>query len=273
MRHFLRLDQIERSDLEHIMGLADAYDRGQGPRFDGAATLFFPPGSIRTRASFERGLATMGLQPIVFPPETLDKPEAHEDVAGYLAQFCDLVVVRASMSILEGLAAKDHLPVVNAMTDVNHPCEALSDLWALRKMGRNIHELRYAIVGVGDSNVIQAWFEAGRAFGLDMVHVCPTGHELPGVEHVDDILVGVDGADVIATDPPGPHTEIMAPYRITSAVLAAASTDVLLDPCPPFQRGREVSTDAVASSHFVGYGFKRALLPVQQAVVAWAMGA
>ncbi|MGL5406274.1 MAG: hypothetical protein ACRDAX_05725 [Propionibacteriaceae bacterium] len=73
----------------------------------------------------------MGMQPIVFPPETLDKPEAHQDVAGYLAQLVDVAVVRAEMPILDGLAGGNHLPVVNAMTGENHHCEVLSDLWAL----------------------------------------------------------------------------------------------------------------------------------------------
>lgn len=273
MKHFLRLDGIARSDLGHIIELADAYDAGVGPAFSGAAALFFPPGSIRTRASFERGLSLMGLQPIVFPPETLDKPEAHEDVAGYLAQFVDVAVVRADMPILIGLAAKDHLPIVNAMTSDNHPCEVLSDLWALRKLGRDFTQCRYAIVGVGRSNVIQSWFEAGRAFGLDLVQVCPPGHQIDGVSSNHSIMDGCRGADVIVTDPPGPHAGVMAPFQITSDVLAVADSSVLLNPCPPFVRGREVSAEAIASSHFVGYDFKKALLPVQQAVVAWALNA
>ncbi|MGL5406273.1 MAG: hypothetical protein ACRDAX_05720 [Propionibacteriaceae bacterium] len=133
--------------------------------------------------------------------------------------------------------------------------------------------LRYAIVGVRDSNVIQAWFEAGRAFGLDMVQVCPEGMEIDGAEHSHDIIAGVRGADVIATDPPGPNAQIMAPFQITAEAIAAANPDVVLDPCPPFIREREVSAETVDSAHFVGYEFKKALLPVQQAVVAWVLGA
>ena len=159
------------------------------------------------------------------------------------------------------------------MTGEDHPCEVLSDLWALSLRGMDFTRLRYAIVGVRDSNVIQAWFEAGRAFGLDMVQIRPEGMEIDGVEYSHDIIAGARGADVIATDPPGPNVQIMAPFQITTEVLAAAHPDVVLDPCPPFIRGREVSAEAVDSVHFVGYEFKKALLPVQQAVVAWALGA
>lgn len=122
MKHFLGLTDWTRPRLEALFALADEFSAGRGPRYDGAAAVFFPASSIRTRASIERGLGAMGLQPIVFPPETLDKSEAHRDVAAYLAQWCDVAVVRhPSLETLQGLADADALPIVNAMTDVNHP--------------------------------------------------------------------------------------------------------------------------------------------------------
>ncbi|MFJ3027335.1 hypothetical protein ACIPEQ_00680 [Curtobacterium sp. NPDC087080] len=75
-------------------------------------------------------------------------------------------------------------------------------------------------------------------------------------------------ADVVVTDGPGRHAAALEPYRITADVLALAPDGVRFAPCPPFVRGREVSADAIASPAFVGHGAKRALLPVQQAVLA-----
>ena len=82
MRHLLRLDDWATVELRGLVRLADAYSVGNGTHVNGCAALFFPQSSLRTRVSFERGAFLIGLQPITFPPETLDKPEALEDVAG-----------------------------------------------------------------------------------------------------------------------------------------------------------------------------------------------
>ena len=89
---------------------------------------------------------------------------------------------------------------------------------------------------------------------------------------MDDLAGAMAGADVVLTDGPGRHAIALKPYRVTAEVLAQAAPDVQLVPCPPFIRGREVSADAISSSAFTGYEFKRALLPVQQAIMAHSIG-
>ncbi|AMM22832.1 ornithine carbamoyltransferase (plasmid) [Frondihabitans sp. PAMC 28766] len=271
MRHLLRLDDWTKVELRDVFRLADKYAAGNGPRVDGCAALFFPSSSLRTRVSFERGAALMGLQPITFPPETLDKPEALDDVAGYLASWVDVLVVRhPKLQVLEGLASSDALPVVNAMTSENHPCEVLSDLYAISRTRDPLH-LRFLFVGA-NGNIARAWAEAARAFDLDLIQCCPVELATPGVQWTDDLNQAVAAADVILTDAPGNHAAELAPFTINAALLHRAPVGVQLAPCPPFQGGREVSADAVASSAFVGYGFKKALLPVQQAVLALTLG-
>jgi ornithine carbamoyltransferase len=267
MHHLLRLDDWAVSDLHALFHLASEYEQGRGPRRNGCAVLFFPSASLRTRVSFERGAAMMGLQPITLPPETLDKPEALGDVAGYLGQWADIVVARhPSIKVLEQIAAANALPVVNAMTDVNHPCEVLSDLYSLSATGDPL-QLRYLFVGA-DGNISRAWQEAARAFQLDVVQCCPAGLASPGAVWNRDLRDAAGRADVIITDGPGQHTEALAPYQVTTEVLGWAPKGVRLAPCPPFVRGREVSAGAIASPSFVGHGFKAALLPVQQAVLS-----
>lgn len=269
-RHLLSLRGWDAADLESFFGLVDQYVAGPGPRFDAAAAMFFPPSSLRTRVSFERGAALMGIQPIVFPPESLDKPEHPMDVAGYLAQWVDLIVVRhPDIGVLERLASADALPVVNAMTTVNHPCEVLSDLYALSR-DADIAKLRYLFVGA-DGNIAGAWWEAAQAFGLGMRQSCPSELRLPGMPWEEDISKAIRTADVVITDGPGPHAETLVPYRMTAELLDTAPHGARLIPCPPFNRGREVSHDAVAHRAFADYGFKRSLMPVHQAVMAWAL--
>lgn len=271
MRHLLRLDDWTTTDLRGLFRLADAYSAGSGPHVNGCAALFFPQSSLRTRVSFEQGASQMGLQPITFPPETLDKPEALADVAGYLASWVDVIVVRhQNISILEGLAASNAVPVINAMTAENHPCEVLSDLYAISRT-REPDKLRFLFVGA-DGNIARAWGEAARAFGLDLVQCCPEALATPGARWTDDLEAAVAAADFIVTDGPGSHAEELAPFVVTASLLERAPEGVQLAPCPPFQRGREVSADAIDSTAFVGHNFKASLLPVQQAVLALALG-
>lgn len=271
VRHLIRLDDWTLDDAAAVFALAGEYARGAGPALRGAAAMFFPPTSLRTRASFERGAALAGMQPVVFPPESLDKDEALEDVAGYLAQFVDVLVVRhPRLAVLEALAATDAVPVVNAMTAENHPCEVLGDLWALTG-GSGVEALRVRFVG-GDGNIARAWAEASRLFGFDLVQCCPSQLATPGTAWTDDLRAAVADADVVVTDGPGAHAEALAPYRITAEVLSWAPSGVRFAPCPPFVRGRELDADALTTGAFVGYGAKRALLPVQQAVLAYCTG-
>jgi ornithine carbamoyltransferase len=270
-RSLVRLDDWTADDVARVFALADAYRQGRGPRTDGCAVLFFPATSLRTRVTFERGATLMGLHPILFGPETLDKPEALDDVAGYLASWVDLLVVRhPDVAVLDALAAGP-VPVVNAMTSVNHPCEVLSDVYALSQ-DADVRRLRLVFVGA-DGNIARAWGEIARVLGLDLVQCCPAALRAPGVAWTDDLEAAVAGADVVLTDGVGKHAEALAPYRVTADLLRLARPGVRLAPCPPFTRGREVSADAVApDGPFVGYGFKSALLPVQQAVMAYCLG-
>jgi len=271
MRSLIRLDDWSASDIAHVFALADAYRDGRGPVTSGCAVMFFPPTSLRTRVTFERGASLMGMQPIVLPETTLDKPEALGDVAGYLGVWADVVVARhPDLAVLEGLAAAEAVPVVNAMTAENHPCEVLSDLWSLRR-GGELESLRFLFVGA-DGNISRAWQEAARALGLDLVQCCPAGLETPGARTTDDLATAIRSADVVVTDGPGRHEQLLAPYRITAALLDTAPEGVRFTPCPPFVRGREVSADALAHPAFVGHGGKAGLLPVQQAVLASCLG-
>ncbi|MBB1195759.1 ornithine carbamoyltransferase [Curtobacterium flaccumfaciens] len=271
MRSLVRLDDWSASDVDAVFDLADAFRAGRGPVTEGAAVMFFPPTSLRTRATFERGASLMGLEPIVFPDTTLDKSEALSDVARYLENWVDIVVVRhQDLAVVDALAAAHALPVVNAMTDDNHPCEVLSDLHALQQRG-DITAMRFLFVGA-DSNIARAWQEAARVLQLDLIQCCPAELATPGVAWTDDLEAAVRSADVVLTDGPGAHTDALEQYRITAALLDLAPPGVRFNPCPPFLRGREVSVDAVEHAAFVGHDFKAGLLPVQQAVMAFCLG-
>ena len=273
MKNLLRLTDWTRDDVAAVFTLADAYRKGKGPRTEGAAVMFLPSTSLRTRVTFERGADLMGLQPILFPTETLDKPESLVDVAGYLANWAQLIVVRhPDIGLLERLAAGRRMPVINAMTSVNHPCEVLSDAYAFKQMRPDLRRLSFLFVG-GDGNIVRAWRELAGVLDLKLTQCCPADLATPGLDWTDDLAVAITKADVVLTDGVGPNKRALAPYRVTRKLMDRAKPGVLFNPCPPFTRGSELSADAVASAWpFVGYGFKASLLPVQQAVMAHCLG-
>ena len=271
MRHLLSLTDWTRDDLDALFAAAEAVDAGDVPQHQGVAALFFPAASLRTRVSFEAGADGMGLLPITLPPETLDKDETLADFARYLANWADVAIVRhRDPSIVGALAAADALPVINALTDQDHPCEVLSDLYGLSR-DADVYSLRFLMVGA-DGNIARAWRNAGAAFGLSVTQCSPEALRAPDMDWTDDLATAITEADVIITDAPGPHANALARYRITAALLDTAPEGVRLNPCPPFIRGREVSSDAIEHRAFVGHGFKRVLKPVQQAVMAWVLG-
>lgn len=275
MKHLTDLSGLSRGDVNEIFRTADELARGEHP---GAlagktAVMFFPSSSLRTRISFERGVYLLGGQPVLFPPETLDKREELRDVAGYMGGFADIAVVRHSdKGVIRQLAENSRIPVINAMTKEDHPCEILTDMYALTKLRGDISRLSFLFVGAA-GNIGRTWKQASELMGFGLIQCCPEGYELGGVRVCRTIKEAIKGIDIVCTDSlPGGAVEAFAPCRVTAAAMAKANKGALLNPCPPFFRGEEVSADAIASEHFVGYGFKDALLNVQQAIMLYCLG-
>ncbi|HJC25054.1 MAG TPA: peptide transporter [Candidatus Eisenbergiella merdavium] len=275
MKHLLRLSDLGEKGIYEVFRLAD--ELGEGKHRDAlcgkTAVLFFPSASLRTRVTFEKGIASLGGHPILFPPETLEKKEELKDVARYLGNWADLIVVRhRDIRLLEELAAHSPCPVINAMTDENHPCEILSDLYALSRIRKDFRSDHYLFCGEA-GNIGRTWKEAAEILNLSFVQSCPPGFELDGVKVCYDPDEAAADADIVCTDAwPPERREAFRPWQITSARMEHARPGALLNPCPPFTRGEEVSEDAVASPYFAGYSFKSCLLEVQQAVLLYCMG-
>lgn len=270
MKHLIRLTDMNIEDLWTLFRIADELELGEHAHIlDGrTAVLFFPESSIRTRVTFEKGIHQLGGQTILFPPSALDKKEAIRDVAGYLGNWADLAVVRHNhITLMEELAAADRFPVINALSDCNHPCEMLSDLYALNRLGRDILRERYLYVGAS-GNIGLAWKEASRLLGFSLTQCCPVGYEMDGIPVVHNIEEAMADQDIILTDSLSPDKlEEFRPFQVTSALMDRAHTGALLNPCPPFFRGEEVSLEVIDSDYFVGYQFKKSLLTIQQAAI------
>ncbi len=155
------------------------------------------------------------------------------------------------------------------MTDVNHPCEILSDLYALSKIRRNFREDKFLFCG-RNGNIGYTWKEAAEVLGFDLEQCCGKGYEIDGLVSHYDIDEAIIGKDIVCTD--SLPTEALTHFRkciVTTQVMKKANKGAILNPCPPFYRGEEVSDEVIQSGYFVGYEFKKCLLNIQQAVMIY----
>lgn len=272
MKDFLRLTDLKPNDIYEIFHIADEINTGKYCDFlrGKSVVLFFPNTSIRTRVTFEKGIYFMGGQSILFPNETLDKKEDLRDVCGYLDNWADIVIIRhKDIRLIEKFAEYSRAPVINAMTDINHPCEILADLYSLSKIRENFINDKYLFCGKS-GNIGLSWKEASEVLGFDLSQCCGAGYEMDGVDIYYDIKEAVRGKDVICTDSlPGEVLKDFRECQITKEIMGMANKNAVLNPCPPFYRGEEVSENVIESEYFVGYEFKKNLLIVQQAVMIW----
>lgn len=272
MTSFIRLTDFTKNELLEIFKIADNIKDYDGFLKGKTVVMFFPANSIRTRVSFEKGIFLLGGQTILFDPAALDKKEDIRDVCGYLENWADAVVVRhKDIGKIGKMADSLNIPVINAMTDDNHPCEMMSDLYALSKMRADFTKDKYLFVGPS-GNIGKAWKEASSAFGFSFSQCSPDNYRIPEAEHSSDIKEAVTGKDIICTDSlPKDLLADFKDYMVTKELMETANDKALLNPCPPFYRGEEVSEDVIDSDFFVGYEFKKSLLNVQQAILIYCM--
>ena len=274
MKNMIKLTDHTSDDIFEIFRIADELHKGKHSDIlkDKSVILFFPESSIRTRVTFEKGIHLLGGQPILFPTEALDKKEAIEDVCGYLNNWADMVIARhKDISLLEKMSRRLAVPLINAMTSQNHPCEVLSDLYSLSKMREDFLNLKYLFCGA-NGNIGLAWKEAAEVLGFKLEQCCPKGYEMSDIPVHYDLAQAIKEKDVICTDSlPSAALADFAPLQITESAMRQANQNALLNPCPPFFRGEEVSADTIDSEFFVGYGFKKNLLIVQQAIMIYCL--
>lgn len=274
MKDMIRLTDYKADDIYDIFQLTDEVRQGKYQDFlkGKSAILFFPGSSIRTRVTFEKGIYLLGGQPILFPTETLDKKEDLRDVCGYLNHWADIVIARhKDIHLLEKMAEYLEVPVINAMTDVNHPCEMLTDMYALSKIRKDFTKDRFLFVG-GKGNIGLAWQEASRVMGFELEQCCGQGYEMDGLVSYNNIYDAVVGKDIVCTDSlPASALTDFKECQVTTAAMKMANEGAILNPCPPFYRGEEVSKEVMESKYFVGYEFKKYLLEVQQAIMIYCL--
>jgi len=292
MKDLTSLRRLSKDQIVDLLDFADEIkakkDRGIEfkPLLGKTVITSFPPTSLRTRISFETGIFQLGAQAINMPIDFEGK-EPVEDKVGYLNCWIDYLVVRNSnQDIIDKIAELAEFSVVNAMSKKLHPCEILGDLQSIRQLRGDLGKLKFVFVGEG-ANISNTWFEAAGRLNLNLTQVCPKGYEVDNEvfqfakEHsngeiivTNNIEEGLKNADVILTDgwpvnkDDKDEWEKFIPYQITLDKIKLGSKNCIVNPCPPFTRGHEVTDEIITSEHFIGYKAKESLLHMQKAILA-----
>lgn len=290
MPHLIAMTDLGPDGLAHILDRADALrERWRGSAMPQAlagrrVALWFYGQGFRNRLAFEIGARAMGAD-VSYVPGELGIHEPLEDVGHYLANWYDMLVVRAPRHAdLASLATQVDVPIINARTDYNHPCEILGDLQYIRRERGSLDGLRVAFVGEV-TNLCRSWFEAAALLPISVTQIAPEGYTLPDPElarlsaaargeiQVSHDMAAISAAtDVVYTDcwPKSGDPAIPAafwPYQIDAGVVARMSQRGFFLPCPPVTRGQEVSADAMQAPQCKSYAAKEFLLHAQNAVM------
>ena len=244
---------------------------------------------FRNRVAFELGIAELSGMSVEVPGP-LDVREPLEDVVRYLDNWFDAIVARTTThDQMLRLARSVRVPVINARTSFNHPCEILGDLAYIKERRGSLNDLRVAFIGEA-TNLGHSWFEAAARFPIHVVQVCPAEYKVEAqflqriageakgeVAVSQDMPSAIADADVIYTDCwPARETnedhqrirELFLPYQVTAEILRTSPPDTVFLPCPPVHRGEEVSDSAMNWPACCVYEAKEYLLHAQNALLA-----
>jgi len=303
IRHFLRDDDLSPAEQAEVLDLADTFKIERhahrplaGPR--SVAVIFEKP-SLRTRVSFEAGIAELGGQPIIIDARTthFGRGESIEDAARVLSRYVAAIVIRSNADErVQALAGAASVPVVNALTDGFHPCQVLADLMTVRERLGGTAGRTLAFLGDGANNMARSYLLGGATAGMHVRVAGPPGF-LPdpavlaqaawvaaatggSVAALVDPFEAVTGADVVATDTwtsMGQEDDgldrvtPLRPYQINAELLANAKPHGIVLHCLPAHRGEEITDDVMDGPASAVLDEAENRLHAQKALLAWLL--
>jgi ornithine carbamoyltransferase len=301
-KHFLRDDDLTPAQQAEVLVLArvmkkDRFARRplEGPR---AVAVLFDKPSLRTRVSFTVGIAELGGLPLVIDTQSthIGRGETIGDIARVLTRQTAAIVWRTSgQDRIEELAAASTVPVINALTDEFHPCQVLADLQTVTERLGPLPGRTLAYFGDGANNMAHSYLLGGATAGMHVRVAAPSGYQPdPGivvaahriaaetggsVAVVDDPVLAVKGADVLATDvwvsmgqqDAPARREALAPFQVGGELLALAADRAIVLHCLPAHRGEEITAGVIDGPASAVWDQAENRLHAQKALLAWLL--
>ena len=296
-RDFLHITDFTSEEIYEVLALTKEVKAKIKRREDykpfknqSMAMIFAKP-SARTRISFETGFFLLGGHALYLGPSDIDmgKREPVKDIARVVSRYNDVIMARVFVHdhILE-LAEYADVPVINALTDYNHPCQIMADIFTILEHRGNLDDLKIVYVGDGN-NVVHSWFRLAQRLPLHFVCACPEKYRpdeatfeaarntgLSIVEIVHDPKTAVKGADVIYTDvwaSMGKKHEIeerkahFQGYQVNDGLMASTGKNTIFLHCLPAERGLEVTDSVIESNATVVFDEAENRMHAQNAIL------
>ncbi len=299
-KHILTLSELKKNDFDKLFARALELKKRHK---DGIKDLFlvgktlgliFNKPSTRTRLSFEAAMAQLGGTSLFISTQDtqMSRNEPIKDTARVLSRYLDCVAIRTyDQAFIEEFAAYSTIPVINALTDLYHPCQVLSDILTVIEFKKSYKDIKIAWVGDGN-NVAHSWMNAAAELSLNLVLACPKAY-LPDqditkkvqekcstIQIISDPEKAVQDADVIYTDvwsSMGDEDEqeskkqVFEPFQVNSKLVGKASKNVIVMHCLPAHIGEEISEDVLEGPHSVVWDQSENKLHMHKAILEMLM--
>ena len=294
LRHFLRFDDFSREEHEHLFARAKwlkakfkSYER-YWPLEDRTLAMIFEKQSTRTRLSFEAGFYQLGGAAIFLATRDsqLGRGEPVEDAAQVISRMCDIVMVRTfEQDIVERFAKHSRVPVINGLTNENHPCQILGDIFTFIEHRGPIRGK--AVAWIGDSNnVCHSWLQAAALLDFKLHVSTPPGYEIEeervnkNCETFTDPMHAARGADLVTTDvwtsmgfeaEDEERRRAFHDWQVDADMMRAAKKDALFMHCLPAHRGEEVAAKVIDGKQSVVWEEAENRLHTQKALMEFLL--
>ena len=296
-KHFLHISDYSTEELWDIMNLAKVvkkkfHQKADYPHFKNKSlAMIFAKPSARTRVSFETGFEWMAGHALFLGPNDIGigKREAIKDISRVFSRYNDMIMARLfdHKHIIE-LAEYSTIPIINGLTDYNHPCQIMTDIFTIWEHLENIENIKIVYVGDGN-NIVNSWLHLAMRFPMHFVCCCPEGYEpdektvkmasqskISKIEISHNPNEAVKDADVIYTDvwasmgqkdEAEEREKVFQPFQVNSELIKKTDKKTLFMHCLPAERGREVTDEVVEAKYSIVFDQAENRLHMQNAIM------
>lgn len=298
MRHFLSIENSNRTELLQLLSDTERFKAGRGQPHallnNQTWALLFNKPSTRTRVSFEVGLRELGAQVIFLSQNDLQlgRGEPIIDTARVLGRIVRGAVIRTfAQADLESFANYSAIPTINALTDEEHPCQIVADLFTILEARGTIDDLKLCFIGDGDCNVVRSWIWAAEHLGFELRIAAPKKYQPAealrkrirnsNTTFTSDVRAASGGANVLYTDvwvSMGKEAEgegrlaELAEFQINEELLKLAAPCALVMHCLPAYRGKEITDSVLEANATTIFTQAENRLHAQKAIIAAVSG-